>query len=92
MAAATASPHRNNAVLNQNGAQASTKITRAKLCRSRGRLVSDAPVILRVDENIFFKLHRCQPSLTAMRMTTFTWGTPPGLYAAAHRLIDFKDR
>jgi hypothetical protein len=56
-AAASASQHGNNAVLSQNTTQANTKATLADQHRPRGRLASETPVILRVDENIFIKLH-----------------------------------
>lgn len=71
-AAASASQHGNNAVLSQNTTQASTKATRANPCGLRGRLASDTPVNLRIDESAFIKLHRCQESLTTMRTTIFT--------------------
>ena len=77
-------------MLSQNTTQANTKVTRANLCRPGSRLAPDTPVILRVEENVFIKLHRCQESLTAMRMTTVTREQIPVLYVTAHRLIAFK--
>lgn len=77
-------------MLIQNITQANTNALRAKPHRPRGGLVSDTPVILRVDENVIIKLDFCQESLTAMRTITSTRGKPPVLYVAAHRLIAFN--
>ena len=75
-AAASESQHGNNAVLSQNTTQANTKATRAGRRRPRGRLVSGTRVILRVNENVFVKLHLCQEELTAMRMPVLHGKTP----------------
>jgi hypothetical protein len=91
-AAATASQHGNNAVLIQNITQANTNALRAKPRRPRGRPAFGTPWTLRVDENVFIKLHLCQELLAAMRMTTYTRGPTMVLYVAAHRLIAFKTR
>ena len=79
-------------MLSQNTTQANTKATRANPCRPLGRLAFGTPGTLRVDENVFIKLHLGQESLTAMRMTTFTRKKTPVLYVTAHRLIAFKAR
>jgi hypothetical protein len=83
-AAATASQHGNNIALNQNAAQASTRITRPNLCRPRDCLPLDTLAILPVAENVLVKSHLCRELLTDMRVTTFTREPAPALYVAAH--------
>ena len=92
MVAANASQHGNDALLNQNTTQANTIAMRADRHRRRGSLVSDNPVILRVDENVFVKMYLCHGSLTAIRTPTFTRKGQPVLYVAARSLISSWDK